>query len=400
LTKTVANDDRSQRWHSYRRRGFVAVALIAVALVTAGYAVTKRPSIQSPPGAPPVAVPVVVGATATRDLPIWLTGVGSVQPLNVVTVKVRVDGQLDSVAFTEGQDVHARDLLAQIDPRPFQAQVKQAEANLDKDQAQLASAKVELARFTKLANLGASPSQNVDTYKAQAAALAATVEADQALLDTARLQLGFTTITSPIDGRVGLRLVDPGSIVHATDTTGLVTVTQMQPITVVFSVPQDSLPDIRAAMDSGKPTVVADSRDGTRSLAQGELVFVDSQVDPANGQVKLKALFANDKRILWPGEFVSARVLVRTDRNATVLPATAILRGQDGGVYVYVLKPDQTVEVRSVKTGPTVDDVTSVLAGLTPGETVVVEGQSRLSPGAKVNARTVAGVNGGRASGS
>lgn len=375
------------------------VGLVAVTLVTAGYAVIKRPSIQSPSGVLPAAVPVVVSAAATRDLPIWLTGVGSVQPLNVVTVKVRVDGQLDSVAFTEGQEVHAKDLLAQIDPRPFQAQVKQAEANLDKDQAQLASAKVELARFTKLASLGASPSQNVDTFRAQAAALAATVEADQALLDTARLQLGFTTITSPIDGRVGLRLVDPGSIVHATDTTGLVTVTQMQPITVIFSMPQDSLPDIRAAMESGKPTVMAGSRDGTRNLAQGELVFVDSQVDPATGQVKLKALFANDKRILWPGEFVSARVLVKIDRNATVVPATAILRSQDG-VYVYVLKPDQTVEVRPAKIGPTVDGVTSVLAGLTPGETVVVEGQSRLSPGAKVSARTVAGRNDPRATGS
>lgn len=374
------------------------VGLVAVALVTAGYAVIKRPSAQSPSGVLPTAVPVVVDAAATRDLPIWLTGVGSVQPLNVVTVKVRVDGQLNSVAFTEGQEVHAKDLLAQIDPRPFQAQVKQAEANLDKDQAQLASAKVELARFTKLASLGASPSQNVDTFRAQAAALAATVEADQALLDTARLQLGFTTITSPIDGRVGLRLVDPGSIVHATDTTGLVTVTQMQPITVIFSMPQDSLPDIRAAMESGKPTVMAGSRDGTRNLAQGELVFVDSQVDPATGQVKLKALFANDKRTLWPGEFVSARVLVKIDRNATVVPATAILRSQDG-VYVYVLKPDQTVEVRPAKIGPTVDGVTSVLAGLTPGETVVVEGQSRLSPGAKVITKTVAGANGRTGSG-
>ena len=389
LTDTVAPGDQQKPKHRYRQRGLVLVAAVAMALASSGYAAIRLKSAQPAAPAAPPAVPVVVAAATTRELPIWLAGVGSVQPLNVVTVKVRVDGQLERVAFTEGQEVHAGDLLAQIDPRPFQAQVKQAEANLDKDEAQLENAKVQLARFSKLASLGASPSQNVDTYKAQVATFAATVEADQALLDTARLQLGFTIITSPIDGRVGLRLVDPGSIVHATDTTGLVTVTQMQPITAIFSVPQDNLADVRAAMEGGKPAVIADSRDGARTLAHGELIFVDSQVDPANGQVKLKASFANEKRTLWPGQFVSARVLVRTDKNAIVVPASAILRGQTG-LYVYALRPDQTVEARSVKTGPTVDGVTAVLTGVAAGETVVVEGQSRLSPGAKVSAKPAA----------
>jgi multidrug efflux system membrane fusion protein len=331
-------------------------------------------------------VPVTVDRATSWDLPIWLDGIGAAQPLNVVTVKVRVDGQLDRVAFTEGQEVHAGDLLAQIDPRPFKAQLKQAEANRTKDQAQLANAKVDLTRFTKLTSLGAAPSQNVDTLKAQVASLEATVEADEAMVDTARLQLGFTSVSSPIDGRVGLRLADPGSIVHATDPNGLVTVTQMEPIAVLFSLPQDDLPEVLSAVAKGKLSVAAYTRDGSRNLAQGELVFVDSQVDQSNGQVRLKATFANPDRSLWPGEFISARLLVRTDRNVTVIPSRAVQHGQ-AGTYVYVLKADQTVELRPVKTGSIVDGVTALLAGVSPGETVILDGQSRLNPGAKVDAK-------------
>jgi multidrug efflux system membrane fusion protein len=390
--KTVACDDPARPRRPYRQRALAAIAVLMIAAATGGYAAINRQPSAASVVAKPSAVPVAMVPATTRDLPIWLAGVGSVQPLNAVTVKVRVDGQLEGVAFAEGQEVHAGQLLAKIDPRPFEAQVKQTEASLDKDEAQLASAKVEYARYSRLATLGSTATQNVDTYRTQVASLTATVEADQATLEAARLQLSFTNITSPIDGRVGLRLVDPGSIVHASDTTGLVMVTQMQPITVIFSVPQDSIPDVQQAMDQGKPAVVVDSRDGTHSLAQGELIFIDSQVDPANGQVKLKASFANDKRTLWPGELVSARVLIRTDHNATVVPSTAILHGQ-AGVYVYVVKPDQTVEARQVKTGAAVNDVTAVLGGLAPGEAVVVQGQSRLSPGTKVVARTAGDAN-------
>ena len=337
----------------------------------------------------PTGVPVGVGPATTEDLPIWLSGVGAVQPLNMVTVKVRVDGQLERVAFTEGQEVHAGDLLAQIDPRTFQAQLKQAEANRAKDEAQLANTKVDLARFSKLSSLGASPTQSVDTLKAQVASLEATLQADQAMIDTARLQVEFTDVTSPIDGRVGLRLVDPGSIVHAADPNGLVTVTRMQPIAVLFSLPQDQLPDILAASSQGQLPVVAYTRDGTRSLAQGELVFVDSQIDQTNGQVRLKATFANPDRSLWPGEFVSARLRVRTDRGVTVVPDRAVLRGQNGP-FVYVVKPDQTVETRPVATGASVDGVTALNSGISPGETVVFDGQSRLTAGTRVTARQAA----------
>ena len=365
--------------------------LLAVGFAIYLYVVRDRLNATTTTGSDPAPVPVTVGPVTTRDLSIWLSGLGSVQPLNAVTVKVRVDGQLDRVGFAEGRDVHKGDLLAQIDPRPFQAQLKLAQANLAKDLAQLANARVDLARFSKLASMGASASQNVDTLKAQVAALTATAQADQATIDTAQLQLEFTRVTSPIDGRVGLRLVDPGSIVHASDVGGLVTVTQMQPISVVFSLPQDELPGILKAASRGMPTVEVFSRDGTQSLARGELVFIDSQVDQTNGEVRLKAAFANDDRLLWPGEFVTAYLRVRTERNATVVPARAVLRGQNGS-YVYVLKADRTVEARPVKTGATVDDLTAVVLGVVPGETVVFSGQSRLAPGAKVDAKKAPGA--------
>jgi multidrug efflux system membrane fusion protein len=282
------------------------------------------------PAASELAVPVTVGVVETRDVPIYLTGIGSVQPLNQVTVKVRVDGQLDHIAFIEGQQIHTGDALAQIDPRPFQAQLKLAEANKAKDEAQLANARLDLARFTTLEARGAATQQSLDTAKAQTAELGAAVAADQAAVDMAKLQLEFTTVKAPLDGRAGLRLVDPGSIVHASDPGGLVTITQMAPIAALFTLSQDDLPEILGAMASGSVDVAAYSRDGERQLAIGKLVFVDSQVDQATGQVKLKAQFSNVDRSLWPGEFVSARVQVRTIKNATVAPANAIEQGQTG----------------------------------------------------------------------
>ncbi len=328
----------------------------------------------------PARVPVIVGSAEIQDVPIWLSGIGSVRPLNAVTVKVRVDGQLDRMAFTEGQEVHAGDLLAQIDPRPFQAQLKQAEATMAKDAAQLANSRTDLVRFTNLAQKGFAPSQNVDTLKSQVTELEATVQADQAAVDTAQLQLSFTTVTAPIDGRTGLRLVDSGSIVHASDSNGLVMITQMQPIAGLFSLPQDDLPNILAAMSHGTAPVAAFTRDGDRQLAIGTLVFVDSQIDQNTGQVRLKAVFDNNDRVLWPGEFITARLRVKTIQRATVVPAKAVQRGQNGD-YVFRIKADDTVEVQPVTLGAVEARNVIITNGLSPGDRIVVDGQYRLQEG-------------------
>jgi membrane fusion protein, multidrug efflux system len=344
-------------------------------------------AVAGSPGAP--AVPVTEGRAETRDVPIWLSGIGSVQPLNAVTVKVRADGQLDRVAFTEGQDVHKGDVLAQVDPRSFRAQLKQAQANKSKDEAQLANARLDLERSMRLEAKGVATKQTLDTQRAQVAALEATLEADQAAIEMAQLQLEFSTITTPLDGRTGLRLVDPGTVVHASDANGLVTITQMQPIAVLFTVSQDELPQVQAAMARGDPVVVAYSRGGERPLATGKLVFVDSQVDQATGHIKLKALFDNADRALWPGEFVDAQVQVTTVKAATVVPPKAIERGQNGA-YVYRIKPDDTVEVSPITARQVAEDIAIIADGLTPGDRIVVDGQYRLQPGARVEPRHAA----------
>jgi membrane fusion protein, multidrug efflux system len=372
------------RWTS---RILVAVLIISGA---AGLwvGVGRDNPVPAAPAAAP-AVPITEGRAETRDVPIWLSGIGSVQALNAVTVKVRVDGQLDRVGFTEGEDVRKGDLLAQIDPRPFRAQLKQAQANKAKDEAQLANARLDLERSMRLEAKGVATKQTLDTQRAQVAALEATLEADQAAIEMAQLQLEFSTITAPLDGRTGLRLVDPGTVVHASDANGLVTITQMQPIAVLFTASQDELSDVLAAMGRGDPVVVPYTRDGNRPLASGWLVFVDSQVDQATGHIKLKALFDNSDRALWPGEFVDARVQVATVKAATVVPAKAIERGQNG-TYVYRIKSDETVEVSPVTVRHVVEGIAIIADGLAPGDRIVVDGQYRLQPGARVEPRSAA----------
>ena len=340
-------------------------------------------------------IPVIAGAASTRDLPVWLSGIGTVTPLNKVDVKVRVDGQLQQLFFTEGQDVAAGQLLAQIDPRPYQAVLAQAEATRQRDLAQSVNAQQEVVRAQKLASAGAGTSQNLDTMQAQQAALKATLASDEAAIDAAQLNLGFTRVTSPLAGRVGLRQVDAGSIVHATDTTGLVTVTEMAPISVLFSLPQSELSDVAAGQHKGDLPVAIDSRDGTQHIADGKLVFIDSSVDQSNGEIQLKAVFTNTDRVLWPGEFVSARVLVRTDRHAVTVPAQAVLTGQNG-LYVYVVKPDDTVAPQTVVTGPTVTGFTEIRSGLETGQQVVLDGQSRLAPGTHVTVAPETPAGGGQ----
>jgi multidrug efflux system membrane fusion protein len=294
-----------------------------------------------------------------------------------------VDGQLESVAFTEGQLVHKGDVLARIDPRPFQAAYDHAVATREKDVAQLANAKRDLDRYLSLQPDHLASQQQIDTQKALVTQLEAQIQADAAAAENAKTQLNYTTITSPIDGNTGIRLVDPGNIVHATDATGIVVVTQVQPISVVFTLPEDTLSQVSAAMSAGKVQVVALSRDGKTQLDRGTLALVDNQIDPTTGTAKLKATFPNASRKLWPGEFVNARVLVRMEHGALTIPAAALQRGAEGP-FAYVVKPDSTVEVRKLQTDGENGDLVVVRAGLQDGERVVTSNQFRLQAGTHV----------------
>jgi multidrug efflux system membrane fusion protein len=361
----------------------VVILVVLAALVGVAYVywpATKPAGLHASGGA----VPVRVAKVTQQDLPIWLDAIGNVQALNTVNVRVRVDGELQKVLFEEGQTVKAGALLGQVDPRVYQAQVDQAKALVAKDQAQLASLKVNLDRAVNLANAKAGPTQDVDTYRASVAAQVASVQADQAALDNARLQLEFTQVRAPIDGRTGQRLLDVGSIAHGAEATGLVTITQMNPITVAFAVSQDQLPEILEENTKGQPLqVLALRRDGSKTLASGKLSFIDSQVAASSGQIQLKAQFDNSQSQLWPGELVSARLLVNTQRGVTVVPVNAVQLGRDGN-FVYVLGSDDKVQVRPVKAQQVVDGMQWITSGLQPGETVVTQGQSRIASGVKV----------------
>lgn len=365
------------------------LSLFAVAIVAgfalhdgAGSSTAKTDAAAKP-------VPVVMGRVTTRDMPIWISGIGSVTPLKVVDVKPRVDGQIMRLAFNEGDEVPAGRLLAQIDARAYQAVLAQAQAARARDMAQFANARQEVVRNAALSQAGAGTTQSYDAAKAQAAALKAAVAADDATISAARLNVEFASIVAPIAGRVGLRQVNLGSIVHASDTTGVVTVTQMAPISVLFTLPQDSLGDVLAGLRQRSLPVSVYTRDGASHIVDGRLLFVGSSVDQTNGQFQLRAEFGNADRALWPGEFVSARVLVRTDRGATVVPTQAVQTSETGR-YVYALGADGTAQVREVKAGPAVDGFTEILSGLKPGERIVVSGQSRLSAGARVKAQAQA----------
>ena len=327
-------------------------------------------------------VPVVVEKSVLRDVPVVLNGIGTVTALSVVEVKVRVDGQIQKLTFTEGQEVKAGEMLAQIDPRPFEAQRAQAEALLAKDQATLDNARLDVQRYNDLIESGGVAAQTLEAAKSQMRALEAAIRSDQAAIDTAKLQVEFTRLVSPINGRVGLRQVNTGAIVHTTDPTGIVTVTQMRPISVIFSLPQDRLADVLSA--AGKLPVMAYTRDGSQKLATGELSVIDSHVDSTTGQVRLRATFANDDRTLWPGSLVSVRIQVRTDKSAIVIPSHALMRGESGQ-FVYVVKKDKTVETREVVTGEGLESLVSVRSGVQPGELVVVDGQARLASGSHVH---------------
>ena len=408
---TVSSSAKSRWW-------LWALALGVVALVGWYYRSSKNASQAADPAAAASAaakgrgaggfsaanmvVPVVVATAQRGDLPVYFNGLGTVTAFNTVTIRSRVDGQLVSVAFKEGQFVHEGDLLAQIDPRPFQVQLEQATGQLAKDQAQRKDAEVNFERYKLLFKEGVIPQQQLDTQAALVGQFDGAIASDQSQIDNAKLQLTYSRITAPISGRIGLRLVDAGNIVHASDTNGLLVITQLQPISVIFSLPQDQLPDVNAKLRSGVQLVVdAYDRDDTAKIASGKLQTIDNQIDPTTGTYKLKSIFGNADNALFPNQFVNVHLLVDVKHNLTIVPASAIQRGPQG-TYVYAVAKDAASRDATAKIYPvTIAQITGnsvgLSAGLNSGDVVVIDGQDKLQDGTKVNPNS-AGANGAGAS--
>src|SRR5216683_6614522 len=368
-----------------RKGAIVAAAALAV-FAAAGLPRVFVPSTpaaaQTPPAGGP-GIPVTEGSVAVADVPIFLNGIGTVQASNMVTIKSRVDGQIVRIDFTEGQDVKAGAPLLQIDPRPFQAVLEQAQAAREKDQAQLASAQADLARSGSLVGSGYRAVQTYDQQKATVSQLQAAIKGDEAQINTAKLNLGFAEIRSPINGRLGARLVDAGNMVRATDATGLVTISQLKPIFVSFTLAQDNIDQIREHQAKAPLDVRAYSGNAKTLLAEGKLTLIDNAIDQATGTIRLKATFANDDERLWPGEFVNVRVVLSVRKGVPTVPAQTVQDGPSGH-YAYVIKDDSTVERREVSVAAVQDGIAVVTKGLSPGEKVVVDGQYRLTKGARV----------------
>jgi multidrug efflux system membrane fusion protein len=377
------------------RRWLVLVAVVGCAVYWIA-APTTSPSPAATAGAKASAPPVPVVAAAARqgDMPVYLTGLGTVTAFNTVMVRSRVDGQLVKVAFQEGQFVHEGDLLAEIDPRPFTVQLAQAEGQLARDTAQLKDAKANLVRYRDLVVHELIAQQQVDTQAALVDQLEGAVKVDRAAIDNAKLQLTYSRITAPISGRVGLRLVDAGNMVHATDQNGLLVITQVQPIAVVFMIPEDNLqPVVRKLAAGERLPVEAYDRAGRTKIADGTLLTTDNQIDQSTGTTRLKALFTNQDNSLFPNQFVNVRLLLDVRDEAIIVPAAAIQRGPQG-TFVYVIKPDHTVEVRPVALGPATGGDASIETGIAPGEQVVVDGVDKLRPGSAVQARAAGDTDG------
>ena len=379
------------------RRWSIALGVMAI-VGAGGYALLARSGAAQPRASKPNApgrtqpVPVVATPARTADMAVYLTGLGSVTPFNMVTVRTRVDGELMKVAFREGQSVTAGDLLAEIDPRPFQVQLAQAEGQMARDEALLRNARVDLERYKVLVAQDAIPAQQLDTQQALVRQDEGIVKADQSQIDNARLQLVYCRITAPISGRLGLRLVDAGNIVHATDANGLVVITQIQPIAVIFTIPEDALPSVLDRLRAGAELPVdAWDRAQQHRLAGGSLLTVDNQIDPTTGTVRLKAVFPNTDGRLFPSQFVNARLRLDVQRRATVIPAVAIQQSAQGP-FVYVVKADRTVTARPVKVALTEGEDASVDSGVAPGDLVVVDGADRLREGSAVTLQSGGGA--------
>jgi len=330
-------------------------------------------------------VPVVVATAAKGDLPVYFNGLGTVTAFNTVTVRSRVDGQIVKINFTEGQTVHQGDSLVEIDPRPYQVQLEQAEGQLAKDQAQLRDVQVDYERFQLLFKEGVIPKQQVDTQQAQVGQFEGGIKSDQGVIDSAKLQIVYSHVTAPITGRVGLRLVDMGNIVHASDTNGLLVITQLQPISVIFALPQDQLSQVLSKLHGNQLPVEAYDRDDVTKIATGKLLTIDNQIDTTTGTYKLKSVFDNEKNILFPNQFVNIHLLVDTKHNVTVVPSPAIQRGPQG-TYVYLVQKDNSVKIQPVTVALSTSSSVGISAGLQPGDVVVTDGQDKLQDGSKVDA--------------
>jgi multidrug efflux system membrane fusion protein len=333
----------------------------------------------------PAAIPVMTAVVQHQDVPVYAEGVGTIQAYQSVLIRSRVDGQLLAVPVAEGQMVRQGDLVASIDPRPYQAALDQAKAKLAQDEAQLKNAQLDLVRFSSLSRQDFASRQQVDTQQALVNQFTATIQGDAAAIEAAQINVNYCSITAPVDGRVGLRQIDPGNLVHAADLTGIVTITQVQPIALTFTLPQTVLPTIQTSMAKGTLSVQAFSTDDRTALGDGTLLTPDNTIDTTTGTIKLKAVFPNQDNRLWPGQFINAHLQLSVTPQAVTVPPAAIQHGPDG-LYVYVVKPDSTVADQPITAGYQTPQVAIVTAGLSGGETVVVNGQSRLQPGVHVTA--------------
>jgi multidrug efflux system membrane fusion protein len=379
---------REKRVSSFRARLRLASVVVLGAFCASFLGCTSAESKQQKAqAAGPHPVSVAVAKVLKQDVPVYLVGLGSVTAFYTANIKSRVDGQIMRVNFQEGQIVKEGDLLILIDPRPYQVQLEQMQAQLFKDQATLRDAQLNLQRYTTLIPSGSIAQQQVDTQKSTVDQLDGQVRTDQAQIDNAKLQLVYCHITAPFTGRVGLRQVDPGNIVHAADTNPMLILTQLQPIAVIFTLPEDQLPTVSQHMKSSTLPVEAYSRDDQTRLATGKLQTIDNEIDQTTGTAKLKAVFDNRDNQLWPNQFVNAKLLLETRKNSTVVPSAAILHGPEG-TFVYLAKPDKTVEARTVTIAIIQGNTTAIASGLNPGDTVVTDGQDKLQTGSTIEPRT------------
>ena len=370
--------------HSRRLR-IVAVTIGGLLIAAAAALYVTRPGVRPAQASlPPPAIPVTAVSAVRQDVPVYLTGLGSVQASFTVGIHSQVDGKLQDVLFTEGQRVKKGDILAKIDPRLFQAALDQAKAKKAQDEAQLIGLQKDLTRFTTLGAKGYDTQQNIDQQQAKVDTTKAAIEADVAAIETAQTQLDYTNITAPSDGRMGVRLVDPGNTVRASDTGSIATLVRTQPTFVTFTLPAQTLDDVRDAKARGEVQVIAFDRDNRRAISTGTLETIDNMIDQTTATYRLKATFANDDERLWPGQFVNARVLVNTNKNVVVVPNTAVQRGPKG-LFTWVVKPDNKVEPRPIETSVASGDVTVVTSGINNGERVVTGGQYKLQNNSTVN---------------